>query len=364
MCPRERVQVERRARDERLALTRLHLGDVALVQDDAAHQLDVEEPLPRFPLARLTHGGERLVEHVVERLAVLDPLPELRGLGEQLGVGEPDEVGLERGDVRGLLRQALEAPALTDAEDLLEPSEARGGHGQRVPGSRRATPPPTFPYGLIMRPSRWRAHDARREEARPRPRDTRRARARRDCRGAAHAGQDRDECGARHGALRDRPLRRVRGRPDQVELRHGEALGHRNPRSVDVRRGHDRRLRREPERRLRDLLRRSGRTPGLLAHPHRREHHGLPAVDRHTDTPHAAPPGIRLVRYGRAAGDRARERHAGRRRVRGRRDGHPRRGQRRAELPHRSRQPGAAARRRVSGRGRRASPRRSPTGGS
>ena len=68
----QRVEIERRARDERLALTGLHLGDVALVEDDAAHQLDVEQPLPRFALARLAHGRERLVEELVDRLAVLD----------------------------------------------------------------------------------------------------------------------------------------------------------------------------------------------------------------------------------------------------------------------------------------------------
>src|SRR3712207_7537123 len=37
---RERVQVERHRRDERLSLARLHLGDVALVKDDRAHDLD------------------------------------------------------------------------------------------------------------------------------------------------------------------------------------------------------------------------------------------------------------------------------------------------------------------------------------
>src|SRR5258707_5314481 len=40
---RERIEVEREARDERLALAGLHLRDVALVQHDAAHQLDRSE---------------------------------------------------------------------------------------------------------------------------------------------------------------------------------------------------------------------------------------------------------------------------------------------------------------------------------
>ena len=84
----ERVQVEGEAGDERLALTGLHLGDVALVQDDAAHHLDVEHPLLRLAPARLADRGERLEEQLVERLAVLEPLPELGRLAAQLVVRE------------------------------------------------------------------------------------------------------------------------------------------------------------------------------------------------------------------------------------------------------------------------------------
>ena len=136
--PVERVQVERQARDEGLALAGLHLGDVALVEHDAAHQLDVEEPLPRLALARLANGRERLEEDVLERLAVLEPLLELRGLREQLGIAQRLEVGLERGDVRGLLGEALDPPSLTDPQDLLEAAEARSRACERVPAHRRA----------------------------------------------------------------------------------------------------------------------------------------------------------------------------------------------------------------------------------
>ncbi len=45
--PGKTVEVERQRGDEGLALTGLHLGDVALVQDDSAHHLDVEHPLLR-----------------------------------------------------------------------------------------------------------------------------------------------------------------------------------------------------------------------------------------------------------------------------------------------------------------------------
>ena len=82
--PSSALRYSGRLGDERLSLTRLHLGDVALVEHDAAHQLNVEEPLTRLALARLAHRRERLVEDVVERFAVCEPLPELGRLRVEL----------------------------------------------------------------------------------------------------------------------------------------------------------------------------------------------------------------------------------------------------------------------------------------
>ena len=64
--------VERRGqrRDEGLALARLHLGDLALVQHDAADQLDVEVAHAQLASADLARRGEdfgqRIVEHALE----------------------------------------------------------------------------------------------------------------------------------------------------------------------------------------------------------------------------------------------------------------------------------------------------------
>ena len=99
---RERVQVERLDGDERLALAGLHLGDVALVEDDAAHQLDVEEADVHRALERLAHG--RVASK--RRSSSVSPFSsrclELGGLAAQLVVGERLELGLERADVGGL----------------------------------------------------------------------------------------------------------------------------------------------------------------------------------------------------------------------------------------------------------------------
>ena len=128
----ERVEVERRGGDERLSLTGLHLGDVALVEDDAAHHLHVEHALLRLAPARLAHGGEGLEDELVERLAVLVPLLELDRLRAQLVVGERLELRLEGRDVGSLLLQPLQAPPLAEAQDLLECAADGRGHVLRA----------------------------------------------------------------------------------------------------------------------------------------------------------------------------------------------------------------------------------------
>ena len=73
----EGVEVQGEARDQRLAFAGLHLGDLALVQDDSSHQLHVEVAQSDAPAARLTAESERVDEQVLELLAVPGALPQL-----------------------------------------------------------------------------------------------------------------------------------------------------------------------------------------------------------------------------------------------------------------------------------------------
>ena len=116
----ERVEVARQGRDEGLALTGAHLGDVAHVQGRPTHDLHVEVALAEGALARLADGGERLGEDVVEGLAVGEPLLEDVGLGAQLGVGELLEVLLDRVDLGRDVVELLEDAPLTGAQQLLD----------------------------------------------------------------------------------------------------------------------------------------------------------------------------------------------------------------------------------------------------
>ncbi len=82
------VQVRGERGDERLALTGLHLRDVALVQHNAAHDLHVELPLAEGAQGSLANERERFRQDVVELLALLHLLAQLLGVLPHLDVGE------------------------------------------------------------------------------------------------------------------------------------------------------------------------------------------------------------------------------------------------------------------------------------
>ena len=112
----ERVEIGRQGGDQRLALTGLHLGDVAQVQRRPAHQLDVEVPLVQHPATGLAYGRERLRQQRLQRLAPLVAGPEVGGLTAQLVIVHRDEVVLDRVDLVGHALELLEELALTDAQ--------------------------------------------------------------------------------------------------------------------------------------------------------------------------------------------------------------------------------------------------------
>ena len=164
------VEIERRRCHERLSLAGLHLGDVALVEDDPTHHLNVEHPLLRLTPARLPDCRERLEEELLERFSVRQPLPELGGLREELCVGERLEVRLERGDIDRLLLEPLHASPLAQAKDLLELAEIGGGHLEERTGREprpdrfftNSSYPPTGDGPAPQRRDRVRAVPARR----------------------------------------------------------------------------------------------------------------------------------------------------------------------------------------------------------
>ena len=84
----EGVEVGGQGGHQGLALAGLHLGDAALVQHDAAHQLHRVGPQAQHPVGGLPHGGKGLGQNIVQRLPGGKPLLELHRLVLELLVGE------------------------------------------------------------------------------------------------------------------------------------------------------------------------------------------------------------------------------------------------------------------------------------
>ena len=135
--PVEGVEVGGERGDERLALSRLHLGDPAEVQCQPTHQLHVEVALAKHPPRRLAHDREGLDREVVEGLAVVEPLLELhRHVGQRV-VAQALHLGLEGTDQGHQLGQPPDLLTLAGAQDLRE--HTHGGPILPVPGRAEPT---------------------------------------------------------------------------------------------------------------------------------------------------------------------------------------------------------------------------------
>ena len=141
--PGQGVQDDREGGHERLPLAGPHLGDPALVEDDAAHQLDVEGTHVEDALPGLPDDGERLGEKVVQRLAVLDPLAEFGDLRGEPVVGERADRGLERVHPVHGRADPVEDPLVVRAKHLFQEVSEHDGEprGRSVSsGSARGSP--------------------------------------------------------------------------------------------------------------------------------------------------------------------------------------------------------------------------------
>ena len=114
----QRIEIDRKGCDQRLAFAGFHLGDVAFMQHHAADQLDVEMPLAERALGRLAHGGEGRNQNVVEGLAVGELLAEFGGARLQRLVGKGGEFGFKRVDGVDAGLISLDPPVIGGAEKL------------------------------------------------------------------------------------------------------------------------------------------------------------------------------------------------------------------------------------------------------
>ena len=112
------VEVDGQGGDEGLALAGLHLRDLALVQDDAAHQLHVVVAHPQGAHRGLADGGEGRHEEVFQVLPPVQPVAELGGARPQAIVRQRLQFGLQRVDRVDPRLEPLEIAVVLAAEEL------------------------------------------------------------------------------------------------------------------------------------------------------------------------------------------------------------------------------------------------------
>jgi hypothetical protein len=131
----ESVQIAGERGDEGFALTGTHFGDLALVEDHAADELDIEVAHVDDALAGLADEGEGLGEEFVEDVffggddlvfvgeaieACRDTVSEFLGLGAKFFVGKLLQFRLEGADGLDAREQALDGAVVAGAKDLGE----------------------------------------------------------------------------------------------------------------------------------------------------------------------------------------------------------------------------------------------------
>ena len=110
----QRTQVGRHGRDQRLTFTGFHFRDLALVQGDAAHDLNVEGTHAQDSPRGLTDRREGLHQDVVQSLALFQTILELLSLGLQLLVRQSLKIllqGINLRRSRSSLRSIRPSPA-------------------------------------------------------------------------------------------------------------------------------------------------------------------------------------------------------------------------------------------------------------
>ncbi|SKY04563.1 Uncharacterised protein [Mycobacteroides abscessus subsp. abscessus] len=116
----QRIEVGGQHTGQGLALTRLHLGDVAVMQRGTTHDLHVEVLLVENAPRGFAGDRECFGQQFVECLALGDAILELVGLRLQVVVGERCDLVFQRLDVRCDGIESLDHAAFADAQQLVQ----------------------------------------------------------------------------------------------------------------------------------------------------------------------------------------------------------------------------------------------------
>ena len=115
----QRAQVRGHRGDQGLTFTGLHFRDLALVQRDATHDLDVEGTHAQDSPRGLTDRRERLHQDVIQGLALFEAILELLGLSLQLLVRQSLKILLQGINLRRKPIQLAQHTPFASAKDLV-----------------------------------------------------------------------------------------------------------------------------------------------------------------------------------------------------------------------------------------------------
>ena len=116
------IQVAGQNGNQRLAFTGLHLGNPALMEHDAADELDRVGAHTQHPVGSLPDGGEGLGQQIVQRLALVKPLLKLGGLAPEGFLAERLVLVLQRQNFIYCGLDFLQLPLRAGAEQLVKKS--------------------------------------------------------------------------------------------------------------------------------------------------------------------------------------------------------------------------------------------------
>ena len=117
-APRQCIQIGRESGHEGLALTRFHLGNVATVQENAAHQLHVKGAQSQRAAGSFSAVGECLWQQRVQILASACTLLQRMGLVDDALIAERLELGFKRVDLFDQRPDAFDQPVILRPKDL------------------------------------------------------------------------------------------------------------------------------------------------------------------------------------------------------------------------------------------------------
>ena len=133
-APGEGVEIYRQGGGQGFALAGFHLGDLALMEDDAADELHIKMPHAQNPPSRFPADGKGLGQQAVQGDSGGEPLLKEHGLRHQGSVIELLDLRLQLVDRRHQRLNGLENPFVFGAKNLFQ---NRSKHISTPEGQRR-----------------------------------------------------------------------------------------------------------------------------------------------------------------------------------------------------------------------------------